>query len=140
MAELVLLRISPILLVRLPREMQQIRPLMISSTLIEKTSALVSLFRDAVVPYLPPQDSPSFKITAPLKYFVSFLQMATYFCLGLTIAIAFDVKQAINGNGEARTKLHRSKEVSRGSHQRQLSLTTAPLRRFPSTCSSPSTR
>lgn len=39
--------------------------------------------------------------------------MATYFCLGLTIAIAFDVKQAINGNTEAKIKLHRSKEVSK---------------------------
>lgn len=63
------------------------------------------------MPYLPPKDSPNFKVTAPLKYFVSFLQTATYFCLGLTIAIAFDVKQAINGNSEAKVKLHRSKEV-----------------------------
>jgi hypothetical protein len=76
-----------------------------------QTSALISLFRDAVAPYLPHKDSPRLSITFPLKYFVSFLQFATYFCLGLTIAIAFDVKQAINGNAEARIKLHRSKEV-----------------------------
>jgi hypothetical protein len=78
---------------------------------LAQTSALISLFKDAVLPYLPPNDSPDLKIQIPLKYFVSLLQFATYFCLGLTIAIAFDVKQAINGSREARVKLHRSKEV-----------------------------
>lgn len=73
---------------------------------------MICLFHDAVLPYLPQVDSPNLPLKLLLKHFVAALNLATYFSLGLTIAIAFDVKQAINGSAEARSKLHRSKEIS----------------------------
>lgn len=88
--QLILLRLGPIIL----------------------TSALICLLRDAVIPYLPTVDAPNMTIKVLLKYFVAFLNMATYFAFGLTIAIAFDVKAAINGNPEARIKMHISKQIS----------------------------